>query len=104
MIASEVRFTAVRTSGLSVKRRFYIFAAGEKDAVHPGQDFGDCVSAGERRNDEWYEPCTFKSFHVGAVESYAMRISVGGVGRRRQSNHCRSTWSTELPSIRNGLR
>jgi hypothetical protein len=104
MIAGEVRFAAVRTSGLSVERRFYIFAACEKDAVDAGKNPGDCVIAGERRNDEWYEACTFKCFHVRAVESYAMRFSVGGIGRRRQSNHCRSSWSTELPSIRNGLR
>ena len=104
MIAREVRFAAVRTSGLSVKRRFYIFAACEKNAVYPGENSGDCVIAGERRYDKWYEACTFKRFHVRAVESYTMRFSVGGVGRRRQSNHCRSSWSAELPSVRNGLR
>ena len=35
-ISGEVGFTAFWRSGLSIKRRLYIFAAGEKQSVHAG--------------------------------------------------------------------
>jgi hypothetical protein len=53
-VAGEVGFTAMRRSGLSIQRRFYIFAAGEKQPVHAGQNRIYGIVGGERRNDEWY--------------------------------------------------
>jgi hypothetical protein len=82
VVAREVRFAARGTSGLSIKRRLYIFAAGEQDPVDARENFRDCVSAGKRGNYKWYEPCTFQRGDVSGVQSYAMRISVGGVCRR----------------------
>jgi hypothetical protein len=57
---------------LSIKRRLYIFAASEQDAVDPVEDRVDSLLSSEWGNDDWYDACTFKSGDVCVVESYTM--------------------------------
>ena len=82
IVTCKVGFAAMRRTGLSIKRRFYIFAAGEKHPVYAGENGMDGIAAGKRRDDEWYQSCTFKCSDVGAVESHAMRFLIAGIGGR----------------------
>ena len=75
-VASDVGFAAVRRPGLSIQKRLYIFAAGEQQSVHPGKNCVDCIVTRKRRNDEWYQSCTFKCGNVGTVESHTMKFLI----------------------------
>jgi hypothetical protein len=71
----DVRWTASVSSGLSIQRWLYIFAASEKQSIHARQDCVGGFIACERRYDEWYEACTLQCRDVRVVQPHAMRIS-----------------------------
>ena len=81
-VTCKVGFAAMRRTGLSIKRRFYIFAPCEEQRVYAGENRTDGIVAGKRRDDEWYQSCTFKCSDVSAVESHAMKFLIAGIGSR----------------------
>jgi hypothetical protein len=81
-ITCAVWLAAVRRTGLSIQRRLYIFAAGEKKSVDAGENRADGIVAGQRWDDKWYQSCTFKCGDVGGVESHAMKVLVAGISGR----------------------
>ena len=93
MISRNVGFTAFRRSGLSIERRLYIFAAGEKQSVHAGKNYVYGFVTRQRRDDNWYEPCTLECIDIRIVEPDAMGISIGCIrGRRnRDDGGCRGS-------------
>jgi hypothetical protein len=58
---------------LSIKRRFYIFAACKDDTVHAVEDCVDGIFVGERWYNYWYDACTFECGDVRVVEPHSMR-------------------------------
>jgi hypothetical protein len=88
VISRDVGFMAFRRSGLSIQRRFYIFAAGEQQSVYAGKNCVYGFITLERRDDNWYEPCTLECIHVRIVEPDAMGISIAFVRGRRNGDDC----------------
>ena len=86
LVAGEVGFATTRRSGLSIKRRFYIFAAGEEKAVNAGKNRLYRFVSRKRRHDEWYQSCTFECGDVRAVQSHTMKLVVACIGSRRHGN------------------
>ena len=72
----------MRRSGLSIERRLYIFAAGEEQTIHARENGFNGIVTGKRRNDEWYQSCTFECSDVCAVESHTMKLAVTCIGSR----------------------
>jgi hypothetical protein len=58
-VSREIARPAFLAPGLSIKRRLYIFAAGQEYAICAGDDSVDCIFVGERGYDDWYDPCYF---------------------------------------------
>ena len=59
-VAILVRRTTFLCPGLSIKRRIYIFAPRENETVDTGNDRAGSRVIAERRNYQWYEPCTLE--------------------------------------------
>ena len=88
---------------MSVKGRIDIFAACQEDSIHPGKDFPGSIFVRQRGYDNWYEPCTFKSLYVSAVQPDAMRpLSV--IGCRGDSYCGCGCEGVAVPGFGNTLR
>lgn len=72
-VPADVGSAALGTSGLSIKRRFYIFAARKEETVNAVENCSDGILAREGWYDDWYDACTFECGDVGIVEPHSMR-------------------------------
>ena len=60
----------------SVTRRIDVLTASENQAGDGIEHCSRGAIAGERRNDEWYEPCTFEGGHVGGGKANTTGIAI----------------------------
>lgn len=86
LVAEAVHSPKTLVSRLSVECGIDIFTAGEDESVDDGHDAARSVRAGERRNDDWYEPCYLESGDIGSVEPNVMSSAQPRVGCRGNGN------------------
>lgn len=86
LVAQGIDWPEPLVSLLSVERRIDIFATSENEAIGGSHDAPRRGRARERWNDDWYEPCQFKSSYVGGVEPNAMGAAKPRVGCRGDGN------------------
>ena len=72
-VTCKVGCAAMRRTGLSIKRRFYIFAARKEETVNAVENCSDGILTREGWYDDWYDACTFECGDVGIVEPHSMR-------------------------------
>ena len=103
-VPPDVGWLALCNPGLSVERRFYIFAPGQEQSVDPGKYRKGGSVSGERWDDDWYKPCILEGRDVGAVEPDTMRPAEGGVGGGGDRDNGRFTGVSEGPGAAYTLR